>query len=301
MTTQTPFEYEVVAETRAGKPRVHPYASEEPLEPGDVLRLEGRYWLVESIDASGEPPRAVAKPARYRIRLQHPAGGEELGAFRRYRPDAPQLGHTFTTIDEGQPVSWQVTDERLASDENGDPYLELLAERDYAEIEELPDHELEHALASRAQQLPESATATLSRAEAAGLSVELVALEPGELPDWAEARTYLDVLGLEEVEDDLLELCGVDPARDPQDTWLETVKERLRADLESFRADVDGVHDEIEEWEFLDGRIFAAVGSFDDESDPSSGYGWMCRLVDAGALAAAGFRRVRKAELQLAE
>jgi hypothetical protein len=56
-------------------------------------------------------------------------------------------------------------------------------------------------------------------------------------------------------------------------------------------------HDEIEEWEFRDGRVFASVGREEDEADPYSGHGWMCRLVDASALAAAGFERVRKAEL----
>ncbi len=75
------------------------------------------------------------------------------------------------------------------------------------------------------------------------------------------------------------------------------MKNRLRADLEAFRADVEGEHDEIEEWEFRDGRIFASVGSYEDESDPDSGHGWLCRLTDVGALAAAGFQRVRKAQL----
>ena len=143
--------------------------------------------------------------------------------------------------------------------------------------------------------------ALLSRAEGAGLSVELVALEPGELPDWGEAERYLDALTLDEIEDDLLELCGVNPDRDPRETWLETVKARLRADVAGFRADIEGDHDEIEEWDFLDGRVFAAVGEADDEADPDSGYGWLCRPLDAGVLAAAGFRRVRKFELPLAE
>jgi hypothetical protein len=266
-----------------------------------VLRLEGRWWLVESVDDGCSPPRALAKPARYRLTLRHPDGRVEAGAFRRYRVDAPQLGHSFTTIEDGQPVSWQVVDERLAHDEQGEPFLELVAERDYGEFEQLPDHELEHALAARAQRLPQAATALLSGAEQAGLAVELVALEPGELPDWEEARRYIDDLILEEVEDDLLELCGVNPDRDPRETWLETVKERLRADLEHLRADIEGDRDEIEEWDFLDGRIFAAVGSFDDEADPDGGYGWLCRLVDASALVAAGFRRVRKAELEISE
>jgi hypothetical protein len=301
MSTRAPLEYEVVTHTRAGKERVHRYASDEPLQPGHIVRLDGRYWIIERVEPAGEPPRVLAKPARYRLRLRHPDGREEPGAFRRYRAGAPRFGHSFATIEDGAPVGWEVVDEGLAHDEQGEPYLDLVAERDYSELEELPDHELEHALAAREERLPEAASAMFSRAADAGLSVELVALEPGELPDWDAARRYIDVLILEEVEDDLIELCGVDPDRDPRETWLDTVKERLRADLESVRADVEGDHDEIEEWDFLDGRIFAAVGSADDEANPDSGYGWLCRLVDAGALTAAGFHRVRKPELLLSE
>ena len=130
-----------------------------------------------------------------------------------------------------------------------------------------------------------------------GWRSELVALEPGEAPDWAEAAAYIDALILEEIEDDLLEQCGVSPDHDPRETWLETVKSRLREDLRAFRADIEDNHDAIEEWDFRDGRIFASVGSFEDESDPDSGHGWLCRLLDVGALAAAGFQRVRKAQL----
>jgi hypothetical protein len=301
MSALAPLEYEVVAHTRAGSERIHRYSSEGPLQPGQVVRLEGRYWLIERVQRDAEPPRALARPARYRIRLRHPDGREELGALRRYRPDAPRLGHSFTTIEDRQPVSWEIAAEGLARDEQGEPYIDLLAERDYAELEQLPDHELEHALASRAQRLPTEATELLARAGSAELSVELVALEPGELPDWDAAREYVDALTLVEIEDDLLELCGVDPGRDPRETWLDTVRDRLFADLESFRADIEGDHDEIEVWEFVDGRVFAAVGDFDGEAEPDSGYGWLSRLVDAGALAAAGFRRVRKPELQLSE
>jgi hypothetical protein len=129
----------------------------------------------------------------------------------------------------------------------------------------------------------------------------LVALEPGEEPDWEEADRYIDAFILEEIEDDLIVLCGVNPARDPRETWLGTVKQRLLEDLRQFRADVEGDHDEIEEWEFRDGRIFASVGSPDDEADPNKGHGWMCRLVDSSALTAAGLQRVKKARLDLLE
>jgi hypothetical protein len=295
--------YEVVTRNRAGKERRHEFVSDGALSPGDIMVLEGRNWLVEQV---GPKPGAddvsnlvLAKPARYRLRLLHPDGREEIGALRRFRPDAPRLGHAFTTIEDRQPASWQVADERLAIDEGGEPYLDLVAERDYGELEALPDHELEHALAARDAELPAGAEATFSRAEQAGLAVELVALEAGEAPDWEAAERYIDALILEEIEDDLFELCGVDPDRDPRDSWLDAVKERLRTDLELVRADVEGDHDEIEEWDFRGGRVFASVGSLEDEADPESGHGWMCRLVDSGALAAAGFERVRKAELQV--
>ena len=287
--------YEVAVVHRTGKEHVHPYTTEEPLEPGDVIRLEGRYWLVERIEGD----RARAKPARYRIRLRYPDGREDVGAFRRFRPGAPRLGHAFATEPDGRPVSWEIVDEQLAFDTSGEPYLDLVAERDFEEAEAaLPDHELEHTLARRSEdELPEGAEATLTRAAEEGLSVELVALEPGEEPDWEAAERFLDALVLEEIEDDLIEQCGVDTEHDPRDKWLDIVQDRLRSDQERFRADIEGDHDQIEEWDFREGRIFASVGSADDESNPDSGHGWMCRLVDSEALGAAGFHRVRKAEL----
>jgi hypothetical protein len=294
----TATRYEIVASTRAGKERLHEYGSDEPLDVGAVLRLEGRYWLVERVDG----PRATAKPARCRLELRHPDGRVETGAFRRFRPGAPRLGHALATIEDGQAVSWQVVDQRVGRDEDGEPYLELIAERDYGEVEQVPDHELEHSFAGREEEeLPAGAAAAFARAEAAGLSIELVALEPGEEPDWDEAKRYIDALILDELEDDLIELCGVNPNRDLRETWLETVKERLLEDLRQFRADVEGDHDEIEEWEFRDGRIFASVGNPGDEADPEKGHGWMCQLVDSSALTAAGFQRVQKARLDVLE
>lgn len=290
--------YELHTFTRDGRERTTDYTVEQPLEPGDILRFKGRDWLIERIE-DGEPPRALGKPARYRLRLVHPDGREELGAFRRFRPDGPRLGHSFTTLDEdGLPISWQVLEERPAYDEQGEPYLELVVERDYGEAEaDVPDHELEHLLALRDAGFPEGALAMLRQAESQGLSVELVALEAGEAPDWQAAEHYIDTLIFEEIEDDLFDLCGVDTDRDPRETWLGRVKERLHEDLRLFRDDIEGDHDEIEEWEYRDGRVFVSVGSADDESDPLKGHGWMCRLVDASALGAAGFERVKKAEV----
>jgi hypothetical protein len=287
-------EYQLVHVNRLGQELTHAYRSEAELAEGDLLRVEGRDWLVDAVE--GE--RVRLEPARYRLVLRHPDGRTEAGAFRRYRPDAPRVGHAFSTIIDGAPVSWTVADERLRRDDEGKPYLELTAERDYAEAEDapgLPEHELEHALAREDDR--DVAVAALARAEAAGQLVELVALEPGEAPDWDEAGRYIDALELEEIEDDLFSLCGVDTRSDPQETWLETVKTRLREDLRRFREDIETDHDQIEEWDFRDGRIFASIGSFDDQADPDRGHGWLSRLVDAGPLYAAGFSRVRKAQL----
>jgi hypothetical protein len=293
------FEYEVVTVNRAGIERVHPLVSENELSAGSVVTLDGRDWLVDAVE-DGDTIRVVAKPARYRLRLRHPDGREELGAFRRMRLDGPRLGHSFTTIEDRAPISWSVVDEAFAHDEQDEPFLDLVAERDYGEAEgDLPDHELEHALAARSDEFPDAARERIDEATRSGLSIEPVALEPEESPDWEEARRYIEALSLDTIEDDLLEMCGVDTRRDSEATWLETVKSRLRDDLDRFSADVEGDHDEIEEWDFHRGRVFAAVGAPDDEADPDSGYGWMCRLIDAGALGAAGFSRVRRPELEV--
>jgi hypothetical protein len=294
------FHYDVVVHHRTGQEHIRRFVSDDRLEVGSVVRLEGRHWLIQSVDPDGDDltARATAKPARYRLKLRHPDGREELGALRRFRPEAPRVGHFFSTLEDGRPARWEVVDVQPARDEQDDVYLELTAERDFEEVEEVPDHELEHALARRQEEeLPEGAAATLRRAEQTGLSVELVALEPGEEPDWDEAERYVDALILEEIEDDLLEQCGVDPNHDPKESWLDTVKDRLGSDLERFGADVEGDHDQIERWSFQGGWIFVSVGSADDESDPDRGHGWMSRLVDSGALTAAGFERVRKADL----
>lgn len=300
MNTRSIHRYQVKVQRRSGQEHVREYESEEPLAAGDVIRLQGRYWLLQDVEPGGEqaPAAALAKPARYRLRLHHPDGREEFGGFRRFRADAPRLGHAFTTQENGDQVSWAVVDEQLALDSEGEPYLELVAERDFSEAEELPDHELEHTLTRpEDESLPAAAEAAIANAASTGLAIELVALEPGEPADWEAAERFIDALVLEEVEDDLVEMCGVDTDGDPRDTWLGKVKERLLEDLRCFREDVEGPHDQIEEWTFRDGRIFASVGSEDDESDPDSGHGWMCRLVDSEALGAAGFERVRKADI----
>jgi hypothetical protein len=286
--------YEIVTHDRTGRERVHAHTGEDVLTPGSVVLIEGRYWLVDRIDQA----RVRTRPARYRLTLRHPGGRQESGAFRRFRADAPIPGHQLTTLEDGAPISWVVVEQRLEYDAAGEPFLESIAERDYTERESLPDHQLEHAL-DQERNDGSAIAAVLMGAEAAGLAIELVGLEEGQVADWDEARNYLSSLILEEIEDDLFDQCGVNTRRDPRETWLDTVKQRLGGDLDSFRASVEARGGEIEEWEFRGGRTFAAIGRFDDDSNPFTGYGWMCRLVDAGVLQAGGFKRVRKPLLLL--
>ncbi len=288
--------YELATRSRSGREHVEPdYVSDRPLGEGDLVSLRGERWIVDRIDEETEPPRVFAEPARYRLDLRHEDGSEEAGAFRRFRTNGPGLGHAFTTLADGEPVSWQVTEERLVRDESGHPYIEFVAQRDYGESEELPNHELEHLRDDGG--LPEIAAAVLSRAREPGVRMELVALDSGTEPDWDAAESYISALILEEFGDDLLALCGVDFAHDPRDTWAAKAQERLLSDLERFRGDIEGDHDEIEEWDSGEATIFASVGRWEDEAAADKGHGWMVRLVDASALAAAGFHRVRKVDL----
>ena len=280
--------YDLAVRSGDGRERVHPYLADAELRPGSVIELGGRHWLVDGVEGA----RATAAPARYRLTLRHPDGRLEFGALRRHRPDAPAEGHQFTTVVEGSPVSWTVVEDHLAHDDDGSPFTEYVAQRDFSEVDSLPDHQLEHA-ADRDEATPPA----VARAQASGMSIELVSLEPGHAPDWDEALRFVDALVIEELGDDLLELCGVDFNHDRRSTWIDIARGRLREDLERFREDIETDRDQIEQWEFRQGRIYAAVGQGDDEYRPDVGYGWMCRLVDADVLGAAGFRRVRQAQL----
>ena len=289
------FHYTVVTRRRTRVERVHEFASEtERFQPGDVVRLDGRFWLIADFEET--KPRVVTDPARYRLRLRHPDGREEVGGLRRYRPDAPRLGHSFTTLEDRQPVAGRSS--TLVSGETS--RAPSSRSRRSGTSPRSRSFRTTRSSSTRSppepgRQLPESARAAFDRAERSGLSIELVALEPGEESDWEEAERFIDALVIEEINDDLLELCGVNPDTDPKDGWLETVRNRLRDDLTSFREDIEGEHEQIEQWSFRDGRIFASIGSEDGESDPLSGHGWLCRLVDADVHGAAGFVRVREA------
>ena len=281
--------YEIVTRNGAGHEHVRRYTSEDELAPGSVLVLGGRGWLVDEVE--GE--RVQARPARYRLTLRHPDGREEGSASRRYAADAPTLGHRLTTLAGGAPVSWTVVEQRLAHDDAGEPFVESIAERDYTEADSLPDHQLEHALDWDLA----VAASTLARAQAAGLAAELVALEPGEAPGLGRGVALPR---------------GADPRGDPG----RPARARRRRHPQRPAGDLArhgqaapprrpgrlpgrhrGRRGRDRGVGVPDGRVFAATGAPADEASPLSGYGWMSRLVDASVLGAAGFRRVRKADL----
>ena len=139
---QLAFSYKIITRNRTGQEHIRPFVFADAVAPGTVVFLRGRYLLVERV----EHERVYAGPARYRLTLRHPDGHREEGAFRRFRADAPAVGHQFTTLENGAPISWAVLEQYLAHDAGGDPFLHSIAERDYAEAESLPDHELEHTL-----------------------------------------------------------------------------------------------------------------------------------------------------------
>jgi hypothetical protein len=90
---------------------MHGYASEDEIVPGSVVVLHGRHWLMGRVEPNGHEgrARALAKPARYRMRLLHPDGREELGAFRQYGPAAPKLATRSrrpTTASRAAGKSW---------------------------------------------------------------------------------------------------------------------------------------------------------------------------------------------------
>ena len=82
-------DYQLVHVNRVGHEHTQPYRSETELSEGDLVHVEGRDWLVDAVD--GEQVRL--EPARYRLVLRYPDGHIESGVFRRYRADAPRVGH----------------------------------------------------------------------------------------------------------------------------------------------------------------------------------------------------------------
>jgi hypothetical protein len=292
-------DYNVILPSRHGNAQAHRHrlSTANDLRVGDVVRVTGGRWIVDELREAGGEREARLEPARFRVVLLQPDGREEAGAVRRLRDDSLGVGHAFTTADETgtHRLRWDVVADRFVRDEGGRPLIEFVAEHGLHGRERVPDHELEHRFAQQGD-LAE-ARAALEFATAAGLAVELVELEPDRDPDWDEARALLEALVIEEVGEDLLERCGIKPERDLPETWIDLVRLRLRADLTSFRGDVEGPHRQIHEWHIGPRRVFASIGTWESEADPDSGHGWLCRLVDGDVLGAAGFVRLREIEL----
>ena len=73
------------------------------------------------------------------------------------------------------------------------------------------------------------------------------------------------------------------------------VTERMRL-VEAIWDSISAVPDALPLTQWQKDELDRRLAEF--EADPDSGHGWMTRLVDVSALGAAGFSRVRKAEVQ---
>ncbi len=207
--------YELVHTSRTGTERVHPFATDEPLEPGSFVRYEGRYWLIERLDGS----RAIAKPGRYRLELRHPRRprrGRRLPPLPARRAgDRPHVHHCRgRTAGElgGARTGGSLTTSRTSRTSSSSRTATTRSSTRTSPTTSSSTR----SPAARSSELPASVEEAFARAEREGLSAELVALDPGEEPDWTEAASSIDALILEEIEDDLIEQCGVDPRTDPR-------------------------------------------------------------------------------------
>ena len=170
-------------------------------------------------------------------------------------------------------MSWQVVDERLA-DDHGEPYLDLIAERDYSELRTRRAARARAGARARAQEARRGAARAPPRRGGGpgrragrargGRGARLGRGRGATSTRWSSRRSRTTCSS---------SAASTRPRR--RETWLDTVKARLRATWSDSGTTSRADHDQIEEWEFRDGRIFAAVGSIEDEADPDRGHGWM--------------------------
>ena len=253
---------------RSGKERVHPYTSEEPLAPGDVVRYEGRDWLVERLDGTrvaaeaGALPAAATAPRRARGARRVPA----LPARRS--PGRAHLQHA-----RGRAAGELAGRRRAARrrDEHGEPVPR-------------PDRRARLQRArGRAAACPSTSSSTRSRARTTPRGGGRGAGARRGGGPVRRARRARAGRGAR-----LGRGRGVHRrarARGDRGRPARALRRRTPTAIRARRGstpsrsgcapissgsghDVEGDHDEIEEWEFRDGRIFAAVGSFEERGGP---------------------------------
>ena len=197
--------YDVVVVHRTGKEHVHRYTTEEPLEPGDVVRLEGRHWLSSASRATARrrSPRAIG--CGFAIRTAARTSGRSAASDPTRRGSATRSPPSRTGARSAGRSSTAAGPRR---ERRAVPRPRRGARLRRRRSDAARPRARAHARPRSEDELPEGAEATLARAADEGLSVELVALEPGEEPDWEAAERFIDALVLEEIEDDLIEQCG---------------------------------------------------------------------------------------------
>ena len=187
--------YEVVTSISREKERVRRYSSDDPLAPGerapDGWPLLARSRASKGREARPGLPRVLAKPARYRLRLRHPDGHEELGAMRRLRSGSPDgwVTHSRRSRKDSRSAGrWSTSS--LSATSAASRFSTYVAERDYAEAEGSSPtmSSSTRSTVRRRGGCRRTPTRRSQRLPREGLDVELVALDPGEEPDWAGVR-----------------------------------------------------------------------------------------------------------------
>ena len=220
--------------------------------------------------------------------------GRTRGARRRsagFRPDRsparPSVHHCSRTGEPGhlgrRPIEQLAQDEARRAVPRPDGRARLRGVRVAARATSSSTR----SPASRRDELPPSAGRVSTRAEQTGLAIELVALDARRVAGRDEAVRYIEALGSRRSRTTCSSFAGCVPARTQrhlarhrQDPAVARIS-RSSASRRQARRTIRS-----RSGSFRDGRIFASIGSQDDESAPDRGHGWMCRLVDAGVLTA---------------
>src|SRR5919204_3200296 len=190
-----PRTYEFVHVNRLGHRLTHELVSDDTLEPGAIIRSEGRGWIVDRVEDS----RVFLEPARYRLScatltaIWRPARSAASGPMRRAL--ATRSARSSTT--RRSAGSWSRSVSRVtttASRSTSSPPTGTT--RSATSRRACPSTSWSTPL--RVTTISARPRQGLAEAAEAGLPVELVALEPEEAPDWDEGRRCIDALMIED-------------------------------------------------------------------------------------------------------
>ena len=301
MSTQSIYRYEVRVHKRGGRGARARVRVRGAPRPGDVIRVQGRYWLIQEVEPGGDeaPARALASRlatgSAYVIRTaaRSSAGSGGSGRTRRSsvtrspprRTASRSAGRSRTSVWRSTPTasrtsssSQSVTSRRLD---------ELRITSWSTRSRRGPRRAFLQPPRPRLPERPKRASPSSSfRSSRASCRTGRARSASSRLSCSTRSRT----ISIEHVRDRHRQRSARYLARQGQRAALSRISgafERTsRGRTTRSRSGASGT-----------AASSRPSGSEDDESDPDSGHGWMCRLLDSEALGAAGFERVRKAEI----